>query len=227
MCEGCEEWVSHPPELCLDCFNRIQFLDEGVCQVCGLPWEGGLQSAHLCRSCLTDPPTYEKVYAALRFNEKLGELLHGVKFGKRVSALKVLARMGEIGFARALADYRPDFIVPVPLSWRRQLSRGFNQSFLLSQYLLKGIGEKLPIFSKVGREFRQAQATLDRKSRLASIKGVFKLENGEAIRGKKILIIDDVLTTGATLEELSSTLSQQGVWEIRAFVLGRVGRLSN
>jgi ComF family protein len=174
---------------------------------------------------LTRPPHFSKVTAVFEFDGTAASLLHAAKFGRRTAALELLTQAGQELFERTLQRFSPDWLLPVPLSWRRRFVRGFNQSYLLTHYLREGAASRIPIFSGVKRRHLEAQAKQGLKERLSRLRGVFSVSGGAALAGAGVLIVDDVLTTGATAEALSAALKNEGVREVEVFVLTRVRRM--
>jgi ComF family protein len=181
-------------------------------------------SPHPCQDCLTRPPSYRKATAVFEFEGSASTLLHAAKFRGNTRALKWLARQAQANFLELCEEFQPQYLLPVPLSWRRKWKRGFNQSYLLAHYLRKAYGKDLPIWQEIRRSHTEAQSQKNRKDRLRALKGVFSLRRISSLQGAKILVMDDVMTTGATVETLSRAVLAAGAGEVRVFVLARVGK---
>jgi ComF family protein len=223
-CELCRALLAATPALCTDCENILPRLSHSHCTICALPFVGEGLTAHRCAECIAKTPSFEQVCSPYEFKGPIVALLHAAKFGKRRETLEILARHSAGSFAELVTGFRPDYLLPMPLSWRRRLLRGFNQSYLLVQYLQREAGLKLPLYSGIQRKFTPPQARRSREERLRALKGVFILPNSHPLKDARILVIDDVLTTGATAQALSRILKKAGALEIRIFVIARVGK---
>ncbi len=223
-CEACQVSVSEDQELCGDCERGLRFLSPSHCEICALPFASEEISSHRCAECLEDPPSFDKVHALYEFTGSLPHLLRAGKFGKKLIIYPMLAQRGLSLFQQVVREVQPDYLVPMPLSWRRRWVRGFNQSYLLAKYLQKCSNLEIPFFLEVGRKHSAPQAQRDRQQRLRALKGVFSLKDPGRIKNKKLLLIDDILTTGATAQALSRQLKKMGAREVQVFVIGRVGK---
>lgn len=161
------------------------------------------------------------MWASFIYQGPLPDLLHGVKFGKNPLGLKVLVRRALPAFCQACEEFQPEEILPVPLSPWRRFTRGFNQSYLLAHYLLKSQKNSIPIKRWVTRRHTKAQARQTKSERNRSLKNAFSVPRPDRVRGKRILIVDDVMTTGATAEALSRCLLKAGAKEVGVYVLAR------
>ena len=221
-CEACETTIGESPGLCEDCQNSLKPLNPSHCQICAVPFGSEGLSAHPCSECILNPPSFQKVWAGYHYEGAVIPLIHRIKFGKQVDGLKILSQRLAEKFHEACLEFQPDLVIPVPLSWWRQFLRGFNQSYLLLRYLQKNSGQKVPIHWGLHRRHTRAQAKKDRVSRLRSLKRVFRISPSPAIQSRKILLVDDVLTTGATAEALAAGLRKAGAHDVGVFVLARV-----
>jgi ComF family protein len=223
-CEACQKIIDDDHELCEDCEKSLQTLSPSHCEICALPFNGAELSKHCCVNCLKDPPSFNKVHALYEFEGSLPELLRAGKFGKRLKIYHLLAQRGALYFRKVVEEFQPHYLVPMPLSWRRRWVRGFNQSYLLAKYLVNKEDEKYSILLRTKRKHTPPQAQRSREERLRALKGVFSLINPEKVKDKKLLLIDDIMTTGATVQALSKEFKKAGAAEIRVFVIARVGR---
>ena len=224
-CLACDTLVRENRFLCKSCETAIEEMGQNHCLCCAEPFSSSSLSPHLCSKCLKKPPAFRKVWASLIYQGPTMDLLHGVKFGKNPRGLKVLISRALPAFSRACREFAPEEILPVPLSPWRRFGRGFNQSFLLAHYLLKAQGpkksEKIPLRRWVRRSHTRAQSRQGREERMKSLNSAFSVPSPARVRGKRILIVDDVLTTGATAEALSVCLLKAGAKEVGVYVLAR------
>ncbi|TET45553.1 ComF family protein [candidate division TA06 bacterium] len=192
--------------ICDACYLRIRPVDSPYCQVCGRP----LRRAGLCRACERYGKAYVRRRAVGIYESVLAEAIKSLKYRSRLSIAK---KLGKMMSRLALADSemsRVDAIVPVPLHRVRQRERGYNQALLLSKEISREMN--LPVVAKslVRTKFTKQQTRLSRKKRRGNVAGAFKVLDRESVRDKQILLVDDVTTTGATLEECTKALLDAG-----------------
>lgn len=199
--------------LCTPCLLSLPVLPY-VCSVCAVR----LPVAGVCGSCQSQPPALDALFVSYCFEEPLNHLIHAYKYQNQLQLAGVLKQL--------LISQTPhfnldtvDFILPVPLSTKKLLARGFNQSHELAKAVSKKMNKPLLPIGVCHREDRPAQAGLKLKARQENIKGVFKLNI--SFRNKNILLIDDVVTTGATLNELAKSFKKQGVHTVFAWALAK------
>lgn len=221
LCTACGSLFNGAGELCRPCERALQPLPPGHCERCAEPFAAENLSPHLCGACVRRFPPYRKVWASLLYRGPVPGLLHGVKFGKNPLGFTGVLSHAAPGFARAMGEFRPEEILPMPISFWRRLRRGFNQSFLLAHDLVKNSPHRVPIRRWVRRKHAPSQARQSKRDRARSLKGVFSIPRPEKVLGKRILIVDDVMTTGATVEALSRCLLQAGAQEVGVYVLAR------
>ncbi|MCP5468043.1 MAG: ComF family protein [Deltaproteobacteria bacterium] len=222
-CELCDQYVKIIPSFCSDCQAQVKMLSQSHCQICAMPFESLEASPHTCSVCIQKAPAFSKVYAAFEWCDMIAKSIHKVKFGAQISLLEVLACHGHKDFLASLAEFRPDKIVPVPLHWRRSFKRGYNQASLLAEKLRQFSNLDIPIVESLSRDYQKAQAQKNREERLRDLRGVFKIEKPELFLNQRVLIVDDIMTTGATAHSLASEILSVGAKEVRVFVLARVG----
>lgn len=209
-----------PPEE----WTTLTFITGPVCDQCGLPQEVDLGPAALCAACLARPPKWSAARAALAYDEASRRIVLDLKRSGRRDGLATLA--GWMVQAGAPLLGRSDVIVPVPLHYRRIAARGFNQAGWLAAALSRRA--KVPLGIDVLRRGRStpSQAGLSPPARRRNVAGAFSLRRGRAARiaGKSVLLIDDVLTTGATVSACARTLLKAGAARVDVLTLARVVR---
>ncbi len=223
-CVACEVSLDAREALCASCDLEWKALTKDSCLRCALPFSAGALSPHWCAACLQQAPSFDRVWAPFEYEGSVARLIGALKFRRHLGALDLLIPRSVETFRQALKSLEPDLLVPMPLSWRRCFRRGFNQSTLLCRGLKKQSRVYIPELGGVLRRHREPQAQQKRAERLQRLKGSFWLKRPETVVGKKILIVDDVMTTGATLEALAHILKQAGAIQVEAWVLARVRR---
>lgn len=179
-----------------------------------------LDDAGLCRMCRSGARGFDAVYCFGAYEGRLRELIHLLKYGKMAP---LAAPLGE-WIARAMPrDAVFDLIVPVPLHWRRRWDRGFNQSELLAAHVARRYGLRVvPALRRVRATASQAGLTSSR--RRSNVSGAFEVKRKQAVEGRRILLVDDVLTTGATASACGTALKRAGARTVTLVTLARVDR---
>jgi ComF family protein len=225
-CPRCGGLVDRQGDLCGACWSALRFLDAPVCDRCGVPLPD--PEAFTCAACLADPPVWDRARAALRYDPASARLILAFKNGGRFQAVDGFARWMARAGAPLLGEC--DLIVPVPLHRWRLWRRGHNQSAILARSLgrLTGRPVELGLLRRVratesqrgkGAAARARNVTM----RCFAVSGAWR----ERLDGKRILLVDDVLTTGATLGACAGILKGAGADMVNALVLARVAREEN
>jgi len=200
LCGACERQLPRTGTACLRCGEA---LPDGAPSPCG--------------RCLQHPPPFDSCLAAFRYEEPIRHLIHGLKFGHRHACARTL---GELAAAHFLLHAEmPELIVPVPLHASRYRERGFNQSLQIARHLSRNLQVPLEFRALTRNRTTRPQAELSAKERAKNIRGAFRLEREVNVR--HVAILDDVVTTGATVSELARTLRQAGIDRIDVWAVAR------
>lgn len=195
---------------------------EFFCVQCRTPFRNRfpLDEEGRCGLCRRGLRGFDAAYSVAAYEGRLRELIHLFKYG----GVRTLAKpLGEWLAGAMPRDERFDRIVPVPLHWRRRWRRGFNQSALLAQAVARRYA--LPVTPVLGRIRATAvQAGLSHAGRRANVKGAFRVRGGFALEGQRVLLVDDVLTTGATAAACAAVLKQAGARYVAVLTLARTDR---
>ena len=200
-----------PAPLCAACDAALPRLPTTRCRTCALP----VSRAAVCGACLARPPRFDRVSAVFAYRFPLDALVQALKYGANLAVAGVL---GET-LARAVAAERVDVIVPMPLSVQRLRARGFNQAHEIARSVARATG--IPVAAEACRRVidTAAQATLPWKERARNVRGAFVCDAD--LSGRSVAVVDDVMTTGATLDELAKSLKRAGAVEVRGWVVAR------
>ncbi len=201
---------------CADCLAQICSLPTGRCSCCALPFAATESSTHLCARCIKQPPVFQAVYALGLYQGALRTAIHQFKFNHRVLLDRAL---GELLNRVIPAAVEPDLLVAVPLAKKRLQGRSFNQSLLLARELARYRRRPVVVDLLVKQNETLPQQNLVAAERQRNLQGVFHCR--KQLAGERILLVDDVMTTGATLRACSETLRRAGAGEIQAAVLAR------
>lgn len=197
---------------CAACNDALPFLDVPHCPACALP----VPSGELCGHCLRHPPLFARTVATFDYAFPLDKLIQAMKYGGQLAlAPAFAAKLAQ----RIPRGYLPDCVIPMPLHPAKLRERGFNQSLLLAAPIARELGiELLPNACRRMRD-TPPQSTLQWKARKKNMRNAFRCEVD--LTGKRIALVDDVLTTGASLNALAEAVRQRGAAEIEAWVVAR------
>ena len=207
---------------CSACREKIKFLTGSLCPLCGMMFFNSPSASHLCGNCLENKPYFSYARAVASYETIILNAIHQFKYGRDLSIGVLLASlMADFSFPDLeFRDY--SLIIPVPLHIKKLRKRGFNQSIILADPL--GKKWQIPVnFSLLKRcKFTLTQTGLDKKERERNIKRAFEVRDKEKIAGRNIILIDDVYTTGATINECAKTLIKAGAQKVAVLTLARV-----
>ncbi len=223
-CFGCGLVVPAESALCAACWSGLTFLSEPCCAQCGLPFPHDQGPKALCGACHSDPPRFDRARAALLYDDASRPLILAFKHGDRTEAALPFARWMQVAGGTLLEE--ADLILPIPLNRWRLFHRRFNQAALLAQSLSQESG--VPVALDLLRRIRAtpSQGRRSREARRRNVAGAFAVAPGAAaqIEGRRLLLIDDVMTSGATLDEASKVLRRAKPQKISVLTLARVLR---
>ena len=212
-------------------WSRLTFLDAPHCAICGLPfpYPGGSGSASgaLCGPCIAKPPVFDRARAPLAYDDVSRPLVLGFKHGGRRELIDRFAQWMAIAGHDCLADAdlgTTGAILPVPLHWRRLLARRYNQSALLGRALSRLTGLPFEADLLLRRRATPSQAGQSARSRRRNVAGAFLVPDRERVRGRALILVDDVFTTGATASACARQLKRAGAERVYVMTLCRVVR---
>lgn len=221
LCVGCREPVTGNG-LCARCWASLSFIAPPFCERLGIPFVYDPGPGLLSMEAIANPPSYRRARAAVRYDDVARALVHALKYQDRVDLAPIMGRwMARAG--RELLEHA-DALVPVPLHWRRGWGRRYNQSGHLAKAIARASGVALqPELLKRVRPTGQ-QVGLSKTERAANVQGAFAVpdERKPSLRGKRIVLVDDVLTSGATAEACAKTLLRARAAEVSVLVFARV-----
>ena len=228
LCLGCNEIVSAPGALCASCWQGFSFISAPHCACCGTPFAEDLGPEALCAGCLVRRPRYHRARAALVYDDQSRRLVLPFKHGDRTD----IARACGGWMARAGADLlaAADLVAPVPLHWRRLFVRRYNQAQLLARIVVRNTAAdrkpRLAADLLRRRRWTGSQAGLRAKERRSNVREAFDVHPRwrPDVSGKAVLLVDDVLTTGATVEACARVLERAGATRVDVLTLARVVR---
>lgn len=222
LCHVCKAFIPGAREvlICPDCLGKISFLSSPLCTVCGTPFLTETDLDHLCGACLTHLPLYSCRSATL-FAGPVQDLIHRFKYGFRVHLCQPLGLLTAAGLEGFCREKAPELILPVPLHRKRLRQRGYNQSQLLAQVLEKRWRVPLSIGNLRRVRWTEPQTGLDALSRVENVDGAFAVRDPQRLKGKRVLLVDDVFTTGSTMRACAEALHEAGVAAVFAVTVAR------
>jgi ComF family protein len=222
-CRLCAALLDRPGEriVCGDCLGRLVPRRGPVCPVCGRFFEGDA-GEHLCRRCLADRPAFSAHRSCGAYGGALKDVILLFKYRRYAPLGRPLARFAEdaLGGEEALWE-GAEFVVPVPLHRARRRERGFNQALLLARELAERQGLEVLKGSLVKTRNVPAQAGLRAADRERNVVGAYAVKRPERVRGRVLVLVDDVTTTGATIRECARVLVEAGAKDVRAVTLAQ------
>jgi ComF family protein len=223
-CLTCDAQVQAPGQFCADCFARTGFVTEPCCASCGVPFTHARQGQHdrLCPSCRDDPPPWGQARGALRYDAQSRRVILPFKHADRPEYAAALAPL--MARAGAALLRRAELLVPVPLHRRRLLARRYNQAALLAQALSRRSARPSLLDALWRTRVTLPLGDLSADQRATEVEGAFAVRprRRDAIAGRRILLIDDVLTSGATCRACTRALLEAGAAGVDVLVAARV-----
>lgn len=222
-CLKCGRILPEPGYLCEDCSEAINFIGPNCCRKCGHPlYEENTDSRKLCAGCLSRRRSfYRLARSAVVYDENSKNLILGFKFLDKTENADLLAAMLKVA-GKDIFAAGADVLVPVPLHYTRLIKRRYNQSSLLALKLGKMVGLPVDAFSLVKHKRTRPQTEFSGRERVVNVKNAFSVKYPERIKGKRIVLIDDVMTTGSTLKESARALRKAGAKSIDVLTVARV-----
>lgn len=221
-CLSCSAPVLGDMQICGDCWKALQFIEAPLCDVSGVPFPFDAGEGALSGEVMARRPIYSRARAALRYDGASGRLVSRLKYGDRLEAVPLFARW-MVRAGRPLIE-GADIITPVPLHVTRLFQRRFNQSAELARVIGRLSGVPVAPDLLMRTRATRAQVGLSASARRRNVAGVFALTpgHGDKVREKRVLLIDDVITTGATAEACARTLVAEGALSVDILALARV-----
>lgn len=222
LCHVCRAFIPKTGDLliCTDCLSKIGFLTTPLCGVCGAPFRTENGRDHTCGACLSNPP-FQKSRSATLYAGPVQELIHRFKYGHKVHLSEPLGVLTAQALFQFVAESAPGLILPVPLHRKRLRQRGFNQSQLIAGVLGKRWGLPVEVGNLRRVRWTEPQTTMDAAERRENVKGAFALRDPERLKGKRVLLVDDVFTTGSTLRACAEALEEAEAEAVFAVTVAR------
>lgn len=221
LCVACRDEVAGDG-VCASCWAQLSFIAKPYCPRLGIPFVYDPGPDMLSMQAIAAPPAYQRARAAVRYDDVAKALVHGLKYQDRTDLAPVMGRWMARAGQELLAE--ADVLVPVPLHWKRGWSRRFNQSGLLAGEIARKSGVALAAHALRRTEATRQQVGLSRTERARNVQGAFRVatERTAEIEGRNVVLVDDVLTSGATLDACARTLLRARARRVDVLVFARV-----
>lgn len=222
LCPACREPLGDDGGLCATCWSRLSFIAPPYCERLGIPFVYDPGPGILSMQAIADPPAYTRARAAVRYDGVARDLVHAFKYADRLDLAPLMGRWMAQAGGTLLAD--ADALVPVPLHWRRLWARRFNQAAALATVMAQASG--VPLLLDVLKRTRATpqQIGLARAERARNVQGAFRVptDRRSDVKGRRLVLVDDVLTTGATVDTCARALLRAGAGQVDVIVFARV-----
>lgn len=215
-CVLCSAPAERPLDLCPACLRDFQ-PNLCACSHCALP----LPEPGICGACQRKPPKFDATVAAFEYGEPLSHLILALKFQQKLHLARLLGELLARRMAQ-LKEPRPELIIPVPLHPRRLRERGYNQALELARFVGRRLEIPLDIHTLQRTHVTEAQSRLHEKERRRNVRGAFELVR--PLTAEYVVLLDDVMTTGATVNECARILKSGGVKRVDVWAVARAGR---
>ncbi len=219
-CAGCGAVTGEDHRFCLECWQSLRFLGEPCCATCGHPFEFDGGEGARCAGCLADPPRFDRLRAAVAYGEVARRVALKLKYGGRPGVAETLA----LFMGRHLGPGADALLVPVPLHRWRIWRRGYNQSALIASALARRSGMRAELNLLERTKSTPSLRGLGRRDRALAVRGAFKVaaDRKAELAGRRVVLIDDVYTSGATANACARALKRAGAAEVNILCWARV-----
>lgn len=225
-CIVCKHLTDKEDGICFECLGKIDFISNPKCSCCGYPFEvlypdnKGNTKNYICPRCSLFPPIYNKCLSSVRYNDASKKILLPFKHADKGHYAKVMGKLMATTMMEVKDDI--DLIIPVPLHIKRMLKRKYNQSALLATRISNITNKEIAYNVLFRGKFKESQGHLSHNRRKANVFGNFKVKNANLVKGKTVLLIDDVYTTGATVNECAKVLKFAGATKVIVLTFARI-----
>lgn len=221
-CLSCGKGLPGRPQVsfCPACLQKVRQLEAPFCSRCGRPFQEAAGASHQCGFCLTHGWHFRQARAALRYESPVSEAVRRFKYGGSMDSLTTFAALSR-QYLQRHPLHEPDLLVPVPLHITRLRQRGFNQALILCRKIFPAWRGKIEHRVLARRCSTKSQAGLNGTERRRNVRGAFMVPRPEIVQDRKVLLVDDVFTTGATVDECARVLIRSQAARVDVFTFAR------
>lgn len=223
QCLSCQEELAESGVFCIKCASNLKFTSDPICHICGAKQEYEVDKNYICGSCITKKPSFDKARHIWQYGGMTKKIIISLKYNDQLYLCKFIASLITTRYKSIIDE--ADIIAPVPIHWLKKFLRKYNQSYeiIRKMDLPDNVIVAPDLLSK--SKWTVSQTKLPFKQRLANIKGSITVNNDYHIKGKTIVLIDDVFTTGSTVEICSKILKKHGAKKVIVITVTRASRL--
>jgi len=221
-CLACKGDLQGRPDFlfCDSCMAQVCLIHAPLCTCCGKPFDKAAGASHYCSQCLTRPYHYKQARAVVKYLPPVAKAVQDFKYRSQTAGLSTFANLLNFHLRQSPLP-EVDTIVPVPLHKKRLQQRGFNQALVLARKFFPQDLKKIAPLALERRAFTQPQTGLNKADRNRNVKNAFAVRQPGSIKNKKVLLVDDVYTTGATVNECARILIRSSAREVHVLTLAR------
>lgn len=209
-------------DLCAGCEADLP-ANRDCCELCALPFPGAPGASRLCGGCLHRWPRFDASFIPFRYAYPLDHLIRRLKYANAIAVGRVLGELFQRRLVAQRSAKSSQLIIPVPLGRRRFRERGYNQAIVLAEHIQRGLALPMRTDLLVRARETAEQAGLDQRARRKNIRGAFELV--DSLPATDIAVVDDVVTTGSTVNEIARVLKHAGARRVEVWAIARAGRL--
>lgn len=207
-CLACSELTLSKGEFCANCWGSLEFISKPYCFSCGCKLDILISDNLCCGKCFANNPSYDRARSLLKFNEHSKRIIHAFKYQDKTALAKTFAKLLCVRYSQDIEEI--DLIIPVPMNRFKRLFRMYNPAFILAREIAKTIKKPIQPDILIKSRWTKSQTFLTKIEREKNLANSLKFNKKHSIKNKKILLIDDVLTTGSTVNKCSKLLKAAG-----------------
>ncbi|MGD9162494.1 MAG: ComF family protein [Desulfobacteraceae bacterium] len=224
-CCICADFLEEHPadrgDICDECYSSFKKLTHPFCSICAEPFKSKVEEDHLCEKCLRQRPFYDELRAPYLYEEKIMDAIQLIKYSGKSLIVKSLGPLLGAYAKNRIRDTSNIIIMPVPLHKKKLKQRGFNQSGLFVKAIIPVLEIEADFFTLIRTRYTEPQAGLSLEQRRKNVKGAFEVTGDNNIKGKAVVLVDDVATTGNTMNECARILKKAGAGKVLGLTLAR------
>jgi len=219
-CSTCSNFTNISDSICGSCWSKFTFIAKPYCIICCKKFEVNFTEINICGKCLTTKPKVDMIRTLLEFSPETKKLVHNFKYNDKTSLAKLFAKLVRNRFLEDLEDV--DIIAPVPMHKFKRIFRNYNPPQILAHELSKNLHKPFIPNLLIKKRMTKNQVGLNKKQRAKNLLGSFQFNKHFNIQNKVILLVDDVLTTGATSTECAKVLKKANVSKVKLVTIAKV-----
>jgi ComF family protein len=212
-CSTCSGLIGQEQGLCTSCFAKLNFVTSPYCSCCGFPFEFAIEGQNLCGRCVAKPPNYDLARSLLKFDLESRRIIHAFKYNDRTEHSQMFAKLLVARYKKEIDEV--DLIVPVPMHRIKRIFRQYNPAQILAQDISDLL--KIPMIPDVliKTKWTKAQTKLTKYERKRNLSGSLEFNTKRMVKGMKVLLVDDVRTTGTPCNSCAKILKRAGVTSVK------------